>query len=68
MDSWEFAGYSPKSPDRIEIYGKLDEIWFTTVVRGDQTYGYSSLITMHRIYRRKVESRARKGYLVRRED
>jgi hypothetical protein len=68
LERWEFAGQSPKSSDRLEIYAQIDEIWFTVVIRVEAMTGYCSLVTMHRIYRRKVESRFRKGYLVRRED
>jgi hypothetical protein len=66
--NWQFAGVSPKGMNRVEIYGQLDEIWFTAVMRADQNDECAALVTMHRIYRRKVESRLRRGYLEIRED
>lgn len=67
VEDWQFAGPSPKGTNRIEIYGQLDEVWFTVVVRADSHTDCAALVTMHRIYRRKLESRLRRGYLETRE-
>lgn len=68
VTNWQFAGVSPKGENRVEIYGQLDEIWLTAVLRADPIDECAALVTLHRIYRRKVESRIRRGYLEMRED
>jgi hypothetical protein len=67
VENWQLAGVSPKGPNRIEVYGQLDEIWLTAVIRAEPIEQCAALVTLHRIYRRKVESRLRRGYLKKRE-
>lgn len=57
---WELAGISPKDPTRIEIYGRIEGIWFTTIIARDRPH---ILTTFHRMKVRKMESRIRAGYL-----
>lgn len=68
IEEYEYWGHSPKRTDAIELYKRLDGIWFTVVIfaPGPNT-GLNSLGTMHRIDRRKVESRCRKYLQVREE-
>jgi hypothetical protein len=68
FDGWILAGISPKHSSRLEIYCRIDGIWFTVVVRADPELGASFLVTLHRLYARKVASRERKGYLIRRKE
>lgn len=68
IEEYEYWGHSPKRTDAIELYKRLDGIWFTVVIYapGPNT-GLNSLGTMHRIDRRKVESRRRKYLQMRTE-
>lgn len=59
----DYIGISPKGLDRIEFYKKLDDIWFTAVVKKDRKLQAYILTTFHRIYQRKMESRIGMGYL-----
>jgi hypothetical protein len=67
LDRWELVGHSPKGPDRLELYGQLDGIWYTAVIAlARDGEPFNVLITFHRIYERKVLSRERNGRLRRR--
>ena len=67
LDGWELYGFSPSKADRVEIYGRLDEVWHTAVVaQATVESHFSVLITFHRMYERKVLSRERGGRLIRR--
>ena len=67
ISSWEYAGWSPKGLQKIEFYKELDNIWFTLVVKKDKQLQAYILTTFHRIYRRKMENRIAKGYLLSRK-
>lgn len=67
LERWEILGPSPKDVDRIEVYGRLEGVWVTAVIKADHQAGLPVLTTFHRIYARKVESRRGKGYLTPRE-
>jgi hypothetical protein len=64
LDGWELAGMSPKGDGRLELYGRLDNMWFTAVIKSEATTAINVLITAHRVYARKVRSRERKGHLI----
>jgi hypothetical protein len=68
VEGYEYWGRSPKRADAIELYRRLDGIWFTLVIYapGPNTV-LNSLGTMHRVDRRKVDSRRRR-YLHERGD
>lgn len=57
---YALLGPSRTSDQAVELYKLLDGIWFTVVVfrHGERT-ALNSVGTMHRIERRKVESRRR---------
>jgi hypothetical protein len=60
IEEHEYWGRSPKRADAIELYKRLDGIWFTMVVAPGPNTALNSLGTMHRVDRRKVESRRRR--------
>lgn len=59
---WELAGVSPKDETRIEIYGRIEGVWFTTIIARDEP---NVLTTFHRMKVRKLVNRIRAGYLQR---
>jgi len=64
IDGYEYAGISPKHHKRLELYKKLDGIWFTAAVQSaSDTAPINILLTFHRINARKVLGRVRRGYL-----
>ncbi len=67
LEHYEYWGWSLKNPSAIELYVRIDGIWFTEVVfaPGDNSR-ICSIGTMHRIDRRKMHRRIVK-YLNRRE-
>ncbi|GEM_PF-6563822 len=71
INDYEYAGISPKdSPkdtQRIELYKRLDDIWFTAVVQSASPNTLVNiLVTFHRINKRKLLNRIRRGYLLER--
>ena len=64
INSWEHIGISPKDAQKIEFYKKINDIWFTAVVKRDQSLQVYILTTFHRIYKRKLEKRIESGYLI----
>ena len=67
LDGWELVGRSPNSVDRLELYGRLDGVWYTAVIAlAREPAPFNVLITLHRVYERKVLSRERSGRLKRR--
>ena len=67
LDRWDLVGRSPNSVDRLELYGRLDGVWYTAVIaRARDPAPFNVLITLHRVYERKVVSRERSGRLKRR--
>ena len=67
LDRWELVGRSPISTDRLELYGRLDGVWYTAVIAlAREPAPYNLLVTFHRVYERKVRSRERSGRLKRR--
>lgn len=64
LAEWEYAGVSPKDAKRLEVYGRLNSIWYTAaIIRADDQTRANALATFHRIEARKVRSRVSKGYL-----
>ncbi|MDP8925196.1 MAG: hypothetical protein M3O34_20320 [Chloroflexota bacterium] len=69
IDRWAYAGLSPVHAERLEIYGILDGIWYTAVLRLAGTKSDANvLVTFHRQYARKVLGRARQGRILRRDE
>ena len=67
LDRWELVDRSPNNVDRLELHGRLDGVWFTAVIAlAREPTPYNVLITLHRVYERKVLSRERSGRLRRR--
>lgn len=60
---------SPTRAGRLEVYGIIDGVWHTAVMRvADSESDVNVLVTFHRQYERKVLGRARLGRIRRRED
>lgn len=64
INRWDFAGISTKDTAKLEFYKELEGIWFTAVAKKDKRLKFYILTTFHRIYRRKLESRLVKEYLI----
>jgi hypothetical protein len=63
IQNYELWGVSRSSDQAIELYKQLNGIWFTVVIfKQSEHTRLNSVGTMHRIARRKVESR-RRSYL-----
>lgn len=60
---WEISGRSRSDERRIEVYGRLDGIWFRAVIAHDVP---NVLVTFHRVYEKKVRLRIeRDGFATR---
>lgn len=63
IQNYELWGVSRSSDRAIELYKQLNGIWFTVVIFKQSEHTLlNSVGTMHRIERRKIESR-RRSYL-----
>jgi hypothetical protein len=57
-----YIGRSAPDNQRIEVYTQLDGIWYVVVIRpANERTPVHILITLHRLYGRKVEARLKKG-------
>jgi len=64
LAGWEYVGLSPKGIERLEVYSRLDGVWCMAVIRLAETdAAVNVLITLHRVYERKVRGRVQDGYL-----
>lgn len=64
LAEWEYAGLSHKGGDRLEIYSRIDNVWFVAVVQlvnDGSNVPVNVVTTVHRIYERKLMSRYRHG-------
>jgi predicted xylose isomerase-like sugar epimerase len=69
LDSWEFAGLSLSAANRLEVYGRIDSIWYAVMVRlATAETPYNVLVTFHRVYERKVMARYCRGRIASRGD
>jgi len=68
LEAWRYAGRSPKGGDRLEVYSRLDNVWYIAVLKMDEQANAFVLTTFHRLYARKLEGRIRDGYLQQRKE
>lgn len=64
LTGWEVSGRSKSDERRIEVYGRLDGIWFRAVIADDVP---NVLVTFHRVYEKKVRLRIEHGDFAKRD-
>ena len=62
LNDWSYKGISPKNPLKLELYRKIDDIWYTAVIKDDEGLNSYILTTFHRILERKLLGRIKKDY------
>jgi hypothetical protein len=63
LTNWEVRGISRTNEGRLEVYGKLDGVWFRAVIARDRP---NVLVTFHRVYEKKVRVRVERHGFVQR--
>ena len=62
FERWEYVGWSTKGTRRLEVYGRVEHVWHTAVIRvADADLPVNVLATFHHLYERKVQPRFRRG-------